>query len=448
MRNLDFPKEFMWGAAAASFQIEGATEEDGRGESIWDRFCKTPGKVFNGDTGDIACDHFHRYKEDIKLMKEIGLKAYRFSIAWPRIFPEGRGSANQKGLDFYKRLVCELLENGIEPVATLYHWDLPQKLQDIGGWDNRDVIEYFSQYSDTMYKNLGDYVKNWYTINEPWCIAQVGYGNGEHAPGIKDDATAIRVSHNLILSHAKAVQAYRNCKYNDGKIGIVLNVIPAYPKQNTNEDIEAANIFDGYFNRWYLEPCLIGEYPQDMLKIYKNAFDEPVLKAGDMELIKKNNIDMIGINYYSRAIIKHTNEDKVLKFEGCKPEGSVTDMGWEIYPRGLYDFFTRLKTQYGNPEVYITETGAAFLDKCIIEGTVNDADRIDYLRDHFEAAHKAMLEGLNLRGCFVWSLMDNFEWGFGYSKRFGIISIDYETQVRTLKRSALWYKDVIESSKI
>lgn len=448
MKKIGYPEDFLWGAATASFQIEGGAKDDGRGESIWDKFCKTPGKVLNGDTGDIACDHYNRYKEDVKLIKELGLKAYRFSISWSRVFPEGKGTVNEKGLDFYNSLIDELLAAGIEPFVTLYHWDLPQKLQDIGGWDNREIIEYFVEYAETMYKSLGDKVKNWFTFNEPWCISHLGYGIGEHAPGFKDEAMAIRVSHNLNLAHAKAVKAFRAMEIKDGKIGIVLNAAPSYPFAQTIEDRNASKVFDGYFNRWFFEPCLKGEYPKDMLEIYQQALSEPTIMDGDLELICGNPVDTLGINFYTRSIVKHTNVDKVLKFEGCNPGGPVTAMGWEICPQAFYKFLTRLRTEYGNPVVYITENGAAFEDKNIEDGIVADDDRIEYLKKHFKAAYKALEDGLNLKGYFVWSLMDNFEWAYGYSKRFGIVHVDYRTLVRTPKKSALWYKDIIAGGDI
>jgi len=442
MSKITFPKDFVWGAATASYQIEGAVTQDGRGESIWDRFSHTPGKVLNGDTGDVACDHYNRYKEDVQLMKELGLKGYRFSIAWPRIYPQGKGQVNQKGIDFYDSLVDELLKAGIEPAITLYHWDLPQTLQDMGGWDNRDVIDYFADYAFKMYDVLGDRVNKWITHNEPWVVAFVGNAFGEHAPGYKDYALAVRISHHLLLSHAKAVQAYRQSG-SDGQIGITLNLTPVYPASDSPEDCEAAQFQDGFQNRWFLDPVFKGAYPEDILEFYQEKINAPVIQDGDMKLIADNSIDFIGINYYTRAVVKKGREAAFESIEHVHPEGTYTEMGWEVYPKGLYDLLVRIHRDYNSPDIYITENGAAFKDDKSVEGRVDDQDRLEYLRSHFEAAHKAIQDGVRLRGYYVWSLMDNFEWAFGYSKRFGIVYVDYETLKRTPKKSALWYRDVI-----
>jgi len=453
MQNIIFPKDFVWGAATASYQIEGGVKEDRRGESIWDTFCRIPGKIFNGHNGDVACDHFHRYKDDVKLMKELGLKAYRFSVAWPRVFPQGRGSVNLKGLEFYRRLTNELKENGIEPYVTLYHWDLPQALQDLGGWDRRDIADDFAEYSMMMYNSLGDIVKKWFTFNEPWCTSFLGYAYGVHAPGIVDPAAAVRASHNIMLSHAKAVEAYKGSKHNDGKVGIVLNIAPVYPKTDTDRDRLAAANYDGYCNRWFFDCCFLGRYPEDILKIYQNALKAPVIRNGDMELISSNRASILGVNYYTRTIvssnlISDSFTGRILKFRECRPGGPVTEMGWEIYPQAFYDFLERVRTTYGNPETYITENGAAFPDKNIIDGMIDDADRIEYLKQHISTAYKAMRDGLDLRGYFVWSLMDNFEWAHGYSKLFGITHVDYGTQKRTFKKSALWYRELIRTNTL
>ena len=446
MSKIIFPDNFVWGAATASYQIEGAAYEDGKGESIWDRFSHTPGKVINGDTGDVACDHYHRYKQDIKMMKEMGLKGYRMSISWPRIFPEGKGKANQKGVDFYKSIIDELLENGIEPAVTLYHWDLPQALQDKGGWVNRDTCDYFAEYASYMYEALGDKAKKWITHNEPWCAAFLGYAEGVHAPGLKDYSLAVQASHNLLLSHAKAVQAYRQSNKN-GKVGITLNMYPVYPKSQSPEDKAAAALRDGYGNRWFIDPVLKGEYPKDMLEFYQKKLNSPVIQPGDMELISGNLIDFLGVNYYSRAVMKKSDKDPLFNYEEIHPEGSdYTDMNWEIYPQGLYDLLTRINKEYNSPHIYITENGAAFKDVLSSDGTVNDFDRLDYLKKHFYEAYRAIQDGVKLDGYYVWSLMDNFEWALGYTKRFGLVYVDFATQKRILKKSAYWYKDVIKNN--
>jgi len=444
MGKITFPKDFIWGSATASYQVEGAVSQDGRGESIWDRFSHTPGKVLNGDTGDVACDHYNRYREDVQLMKELGLKGYRFSIAWPRIYPQGKGQVNQKGLDFYNSLVDELLKAGIEPIVTLYHWDLPQALQDIGGWDNRDVTDYFAEYAFKMYDVLGDRVKKWITHNEPWVVAFIGNAFGEHAPGYKDFALAVRITHHLLLSHAKAVQAYRQSGNDDGgQIGITLNLTPVYPASDSPEDSQAVQFQDGFQNRWFLDPVFKGAYPEDILAFYQEKYKAPVIRPGDMELIANNPVDFLGINYYTRSVVKKGKKDGFDSVEHVHPEGKYTEMGWEVYPQGLYDLLMRVHRDYNAPNIYITENGAAFKDDKVVDGMVDDQDRLEYLKLHFEAAHRAIQDGVNLKGYYVWSFMDNFEWAYGYSKRFGIVYVDYETLKRTPKKSALWYRDVI-----
>lgn len=444
MSKITFPNDFIWGAAAASYQIEGAAFEDGKGESIWDKFSHTNGKVLNGDTGDVACDHYHKYKRDVQMMKEMGLKSYRLSISWPRIFPSGGGQVNQKGLDFYSRLIDELLENGIEPIVTLYHWDLPQALQDKGGWGNRDICQYFAEYASCMFENLGDRVKKWITLNEPWCTAFLGYGIGVHAPGIQDYPLSVQVSHNLILSHAKAVQAFRELN-TGGKIGITLNLTPAYPATESEDDRAAAVVADGFSNRWFLDPVLKGRYPEDMMKLYREKFNVPVVEPGDMDIIAGSHIDFLGINNYTRSVVKKSDNNPPLNFEEVKPKGSkYTDMEWEIYPDGLYDLLVRVSRDYNSPHILVTENGAAFKDELSEEGHIDDDDRIEYLRQYLTGAHRAIQDGVKLDGYYVWSLMDNFEWALGYSKRFGLIYIDYkEDQKRIWKKSAYWYRDVI-----
>lgn len=448
MIQMFFPKDFLWGTATASYQVEGASLEDGKGESIWDRFSHISGNVLNDDTGDIACDQYHKYKDDIKLMKALGLKGYRFSIAWPRIYKEGWGRVNPKGVDFYNYFVDELLKNGIEPVITLYHWDLPQALQDRGGWENRDTIEYYSEYAAFMFNALGDRVKKWITHNEPWVASFLGNAEGVHAPGFKNLKLAVQISHNLILSHAKAIQVYRQLNM-DGIIGIALNLSPVYPASNSRENIEAAFLADGYYNRWFLDPVLKGNYPVDILKIYENNLNAPIIQNGDMKLIASYSADFLGINYYSRAVVQKSNKNEMLKFEVIRPMGSkYTEMNWEIYPEGLYDLLTRISKEYESPHIYITENGAAFKDKKIINGIIQDDDRLEYFKLHFAQAYRAIEDGVKLDGYLIWSLMDNFEWALGYTKRFGIINVDFKTLERKFKKSALWYKDVISNNGI
>lgn len=447
MATINFPKNFLWGAATAAYQIEGAVVEDGRGESIWDRFSHTEGKIENGDTGDVACDHYHRYRQDVALMKEIGLKGYRFSIAWPRVYPEGKGRINRKGLDFYARLVDELLEAGIEPMVTLYHWDLPQAIQDQGGWANRETTRYFADYAATIFDALGDRVKLWITHNEPWVASFPGHALGEHAPGFKDYGLAVQVAHHLLLSHALTVNAFRELAIKNGKIGITLNLSPVVPASDSPEDRSAAVIADGYFNRWFLDPVFKGEYPADLLQIFEKRFKPMNIEPGDLSLIATL-VDFLGVNYYFRKVVKHSNKDSIFGFEELKPPGIYTEMNWEIYPRGLFDLLVRLDQDYNHPRIYITESGAAFKDNRIIDGRVEDEDRLEYLKCHFIEARRAIQAGVKLDGYFVWSLLDNFEWAYGYEKRFGLIRVDYQNQQRIWKKSADWYREVIKNNRV
>lgn len=446
MAQIIFPKNFIWGAATAAYQIEGGIKEDGRGESIWDRFSHTPGKVTNGDTGDVACDHYHRFQQDIGIMKDLGLKGYRFSIAWPRIFPEGRGRVNQPGIDFYNRLIDQLLKNGIEPIVTLYHWDLPQALQDLGGWGNRALIDYFNEYAVTVFDNFGDRVKKWITHNEPWVVAFAGHFQGRHAPGLSDLALAVQVSHHLLLSHAKAVQTYRNSRFNDGQIGIALNLYPVEALSGSEADQKTSVFVDGHHNRWFLDPVLKGSYPQDLLEFYHEKLNSPVIEPGDLDLLAGNKVDFLGINYYFRKVVRYSDHHPVLQFEEVQPEGAYTEMKWEIYPQGLYELLLRISRDYANPQLLITENGAAFKDDRFSSGIVDDVERLEFLKQHLSAAHRAIQDGVKLNAYYVWSLMDNFEWAHGYGKRFGLIYIDYPTQQRIWKKSALWYKDVIKNN--
>jgi beta-glucosidase len=444
-KKLTFPPQFYWGTATASYQIEGGWNEDGKGESIWDTFSHTPGKIRDGSTGDVACDHYHRWKEDVALMKEIGCNAYRFSISWPRVIPKGKGKVNPLGLSFYDRLVDALLEANITPFITLYHWDLPQALQDEGGWANRDTAYYFAEYASVIAHKLGDRVKHWITHNEPWVVAWIGYGWGEHAPGIRNEKVAIQVSHHLLLSHGLAVEVLRDISP-DSEVGITLNLSPIHPASDSEEDKLAASRQDGFLNRWFLDPVFRGHYPPDILELF--SANAPKVMPGDMAIISRR-VDFVGINYYSRGIVRFNPKACPLQAEGVAPEGAeFTEMGWEIYPPGIYEIIMRVWKDYQPKKIYITENGAAFADEIAPDGGVHDQKRIDYLREHFIQAHRAIEEGANLCGYFIWTLMDNFEWAHGFTKRFGIVYTDYPTQRRIMKDSALWYKNVIKENGV
>ena len=441
-----FPKDFIFGAATASFQIEGAAFEDGKTPSIWDTFCRTPGKVYMGHNGDIACDHYHRYKDDVKLLKTPGVDAYRFSIAWPRIFPE-KGKYNPKGMDFYKRLVDELNKNGIMPAATIYHWDLPQWAYDLGAWVHDDSPKYFEEYSIKLFEELGDSVPMWITLNEPWCSSFLSYYFGHHAPGHTDLREAIKVAHNLLIGHGLAVSDYRSMNIKGGQIGITLNFTPSYPATDKEEDILASKYCDGFNNRWFLDPIFKGSYPEDMIELFESRVGKlNFIKEEDMKVISAKN-DFLGINYYTRTLAKY-NENNDLKVDAFAGDLPKTEMGWEICPDVLYEFLVRLKNEYTDIPLYITENGAAFDDKVSEDGKVHDKDRVMFLKEHIERVNRFLQEGGNIKGYFCWSFMDNFEWAFGYSKRFGITYVDYNTQNRILKDSAYWYKNLIETREI
>ena len=437
----------MWGAATAAYQIEGAWNEDGKGESIWDRFTHSPYRIAGGDTGDVACDHYHRMPEDVALMGSLGLQSYRFSISWPRVLPEGRGQVNPAGLDFYQRLVDRLLEAGIRPCATLNHWDLPQALQDQGGWPNRETASRFCDYAELMFRSLGDRVAMWATHNEPWVSAFVGYGSGRHAPGLADASMAYQSAHHLLLSHGQALQAYRQGGYK-GQIGIVLNFSHRIPASGTDADLAACRRAGQEGAGLFLQPLFHGTYPEELMEWIGRH--RPSIQAGDMELIAQP-IDFLGVNYYSTWRIAFRPEDGLLKLSSTPVSASgwgLTEMGWGIYPAGLTAVLLDLEEHYGNPPVYITENGAAVIDEPDANGFVADWGRVQYLRAHLLAAYEALQAGVDLRGYYVWSLMDNFEWAQGYRPRFGIIHVDYATQQRTLKQSARWYHEVIQANGV
>ncbi len=438
-----FPRSVRLGAATAAFQIEGAVGADGRGESIWDRFCATPGAVANGDTGDPACDHYHRWEADLDLMAQLGLESYRFSIAWPRVQPTGRGAANAAGLDFYRRLTEGLLERGIEPIATLYHWDLPQALQDAGGWGERDTALRFAEYATIVAAELGDSVSQWITHNEPWVVAFLGHAYGTKAPGIRHWPTALRASHHLLLSHGLAVRALRSQLDGRAALGIALNLFPVHPAAAGDADRDAARRMDGHLNRWFLDPLLRGAYPEDMLGLYEALYGpSESVREGDLAVIQAP-IDFLGVNYYNPQRVAAAPCGLPLRAVQVDPAPPTTAMGWEVNPDGLYSVLTRLRRDYGPLPVYITENGASFDDPPASNGHVEDPERTAYLQDHLAAVARAVADGVDVRRYCVWSLLDNFEWEAGYDKRFGIVHVDFTTQARVFKRSALWYRDFI-----
>ena len=444
MTTVQFPDQFLWGTATASYQIEGAWDEDGKGESIWDRFSHTPRKIKHGDTGEVACDHYHRYADDVRLMADLGLKAYRFSVSWPRILPAGRGAVNQKGLDFYSRLVDELLGANITPFITLYHWDLPQVLQEEGGWPVRSTAEAFVEYADVLSRHLGDRVKHWITLNEPWVSSFLGYQIGAHAPGLQDTATAVRAAHHLLLGHGLAVPAIRQ-NSPEAEVGITLNFTYAQPASASAHDYRLYRFQDGYNNRWFLDPIYGRGYPADMVAFFGELFPDGMefVQPGDMETIGVHT-DFLGVNYYTRMVARDNGApDNLPQAVIPAPPNEHTEMGWEVYPDGLYKLLNRIYFDYEAPKLYITENGCSYGDGPDENGRVADQRRIHYLRDHFQAAHRARQNGVPLAGYFVWSFMDNFEWAEGYEQRFGLVYVDYATQQRILKDSALWYKEVI-----
>jgi beta-glucosidase len=460
---LEFPANFQIGSATASYQVEGAAREDGRGPSIWDTFSHTPGLVTDGDTGDVAIDHYHRLEQDLDLMAALGLEAYRFSIAWPRIQPLGRGAPLEAGLDFYSRLVDGLLARGIVPIATLYHWDLPQALEDDGGWTNRETAYRFAEYAALVGERLGDRVAVWTTLNEPWCSAFLGYGSGAHAPGLKDAVAALTATHHLNLAHGLALQALRRVVVKPKvKFSVTLNFHVL--RNGGHGGAEAMRRIDALANRSFTGPMLLGAYPADLLHDTRELTDWAFVQAGDLDIIRQP-IDVLGVNYYSTATVRMWDgQGPRHKSDGHKDMGGsawpgstmveflpqagpFTAMGWNIAPEGLEELLLSLSAQFPNTPLMITENGAAFAD-VVQDGQVHDADRVDYLRRHFTAAHRAMARGVDLRGYLVWSLFDNFEWSYGYSKRFGIVHVDYESQARTVKESGRWLAQLARSHAI
>ncbi|BCJ53784.1 beta-glucosidase [Actinoplanes sp. NBRC 14428] len=445
---VQFPEGFIWGAATASYQIEGAANEDGRGPSIWDTFSRTPGRVYRGHTGDVACDHYHRYVEDVALMADLGLGSYRYSIAWPRVQPDGTGPVNTRGLDFYDRLTDELIGKGIDPVVTLYHWDLPQTLEDRGGWTVRETAEAFAEYAAIVHARLGDRVRTWTTLNEPWCSAYLGYGSGRHAPGIQDPAAVFKSVHHLLLGHGLAARALRSAGAQN--VSITLNPAAVSPLDPQNPaDVDAARIVDGLHNRIFLDPLLRGAYPDDMREHMARFTDLSHIQDGDEKIINAP-IDVLGVNFYTPSYVSakpgHPASPENPGTEGIAfrpPVGPITDIGWQIEPAALTRLLDRLHQDYGVP-MMITENGAAYPDGPSGDsGEVHDTNRIEYLDGHLRACLDAISHGVDLRGYFAWSLMDNFEWAEGYKMRFGIVHVDYTTQQRVPKDSAKWYREVI-----
>lgn len=437
IETLTFPDHFLWGAATAAYQIEGAWNADGKGESIWDRFCHTPGKIHAGDTGDVACDHYHRWAEDVTLMRKMGLQAYRFSISWPRVIPAGRGAVNLAGLDFYDRLVDALLAANIQPFVTLYHWDLPQALQDRGGWGERDLCGYFADYAALMVRRLGDRVRRWATFNEPWVVAFLGYGRGEHAPGLRDEKLALQVTHHLLVAHGLATQAMRAIQP-QLEVGIVLNMTPVEAIDGSPEDRAVAEQTWQKNEGWFLSPLLQAHYPPAVWEAYGR--NVPAVHSGDLALTAQR-LDFLGVNFYARHVIRAG----ALVSEASS---EYTDMGWEVHAPALRRLLIRLHQDYPVPPLYITENGAAFKDEIGPDGHVHDPRRLNYLHEHLTQVRLALDDGVNLRGYFVWSLLDNFEWASGYSKRFGLVYVDYATQQRLVKDSGEWYAQVIERNGV
>ena len=431
--DIELPKRFYLGTASAAYQIEGATTQDGRGPSIWDEYVKVPGAIENGDTGDTACDHYNRYAEDVAIMEKLGLNAYRFSISWSRVLPKGRGKVNKKGLMFYSNLVDRLLEASITPFVTLNHFDLPQALQDEdGGWLRREVYRDFVEFTELVTHELGDRVKHWTTFNEPWELAWQGYHTGEDAPGLRLGVReALLASHNVYLSHGEAVPVIRQ-NVPDAEVGIVIHLNHVESASNKPEDIAAAKRWEGCQNRWYLDPLYHGEYPDDMLKIYGSL--APEVQKGDMEKIQQP-LDYLGLNMYRRSVIADGADLPPVNIKRVNPPGEYSEMGWEVYPKGIYDILTWTHQHYRINKIYVTENGVAYNDPVTPEGRCHDSKRVYYLREHIKQTLKAREEGVPVNGYFAWSTLDNFEWAYGYNMRFGVIHVDYKTQKRTIKDS-------------
>ena len=443
--NSSFPDDFFWGTATSAYQIEGAWNEDGKGESNWDRWSHTPGKIAGGATGDVAVDHYHRWREDVEMMKALGLNAYRFSIAWSRVQPTGRGTLNPKGVAFYNQLIDSLLEAGIRPFVTLCHYDIPQALEDEGGWVNRELTDRFTDYARDMVRAFGDRVNRWMTINEPICIAQGHYAGTGEPPGLGDPRAGIQVAHHLLLGHAKARNVIKEEGGSEHKVGLVCNLYPIHPFTDDEDAAAAARLMDGYRNRWWLDPIFLGAYPAD---IWEHRDHLPEIREGDLEQIHSEQ-DFLGVNYYNRVVVRAVRKagkpafSEVPARERGKP---CNTFGWEIYPEGLHELLVRLKADYGDPELLVSENGLAWNDTVAPDGKIHDEQRKDFLQGHLEAAARAVADGVRLRGYFVWTLMDNFEWEFGWTQRLGLVAVDPVSLDRTVKDSGWWYRDFIRAN--
>jgi beta-glucosidase len=444
---LSFPPAFRWGVSTAAYSIEGAWNEDGKGESIWDRFAHRKGNIRDGSTGDVACDHYHRMPDDVELMAKLGINTYRFSVSWPRIFPRGTGKPNSKGVDFYNRLIDALLEHEIEPFIVLYQWDLPQALQDKGGWENRDTAEIFAAYARTLYGELGDRVHLWITHNEPFVPSLLSYYEGEHPPAVQDLKRALEVSRQILLSHGLAVQAFREENI-AGKIGLSTIFFPVHPAGDNPEDLKAQQRYDSYFHRWFLDPLFRGHFPEDMLEWYRiKGTDFPQLDNQEARIISQP-LDFLGVCYFSRFVVKN-DEGTLLEVEMVEPPPEqVNDMGWEIYPQGIYEVLKRVHEEYSPREIYVSENGIPLDDRIENDGTIRDEKRSAFLSQCLSHVHRAIEEGIPVRGYSVWSLMDNLEWDLGLSKRFGLAYVDYTTLERIPKQSFHWYRRVVRGGRL
>ena len=437
MAAITFPKDFLWGTASASYQIEGGWNQDDKGESIWDRFSHTPGKIKHGDTGDVACDFYHRYNDDIALMADLGLNAARISLSWPRIMPLGKGKVNQKGLDFYNRVVDAMLSRNIQPWITLYHWDLPQALEDVGGWPNRDLAEYFRDYAAIIGDSLGDRVKHWMAFNEPWIFTILGYLVGIHAPGRNDTAQALKATHTVNLAQGMAIKALRDARHKPESVGTAFSMSPVHPRSHSLEDRAAAERWHRFYNLWFLEPVMHGKYPQAYVE---GAVEDHVdMRTGDMETIKAP-LDFIGINLYTRAVVAHDPLEHNIGVKQIRGGGEeVTDFGWEVYPPALSEIIVRITKEYGGIPLYVTENGCSYGEGPGADGKVNDQRRVSFLRRFIAEVGRAMQAGADVRGYFLWTFTDNFEWAEGFQQRFGIVHCDFRTQKRIVKESGHWY---------
>ncbi|WLR53355.1 GH1 family beta-glucosidase [Bacillus tianshenii] len=443
---VNFSKDFIFGTATSSYQIEGAVRDGGRTPSIWDTFSEIPGKVLNGDTGEIACDHYHRLEEDVELIKSLGVDSYRFSIAWPRIFPK-EGEYNPEGMEFYRELSIKLREAGIKPFVTIYHWDMPQWAYEQGGWVSRNSVQWFKEFAEKCFIELNDYVEMWITHNEPWCAALLGYHQGVHAPGHKNMDEAVRAAHHIMLSHGEVVKLYKEELKLHKAIGITLNLSPVYAASESQNDQLAANNFDGYLNRWFLDPIFKGKYPTDMMNLFsKYVHSYDFIQPGDMELISYP-CDFLGINFYNRQLIEFSSAADFL-FTPAYSDYPKSGMGWDISPKEFKELIYRLRKEYTELPIFITENGAAFDDVLEEDGSVHDHERVGYMEQHIKAVGELNQEGFNIAGYYLWSLLDNFEWAFGYEKRFGITFVDFKTQKRYLKDSAKRYAEIVKNRKV